>query len=95
MPILWPDTALGVYSSFIEISLFNKLAEEIVCRTGLQFLMTEPLSWLAAKNLLASALAARGQEGDRGGGCHAWTGEVLHQATDPCQRRRAAYGKYP
>ena len=34
---------------WFEISLFNKLAEEIVCRTGLQFLMTEPLSWLAAK----------------------------------------------
>ena len=84
VPILWPDTALGVYSSLIEISLFNKLAEEIVCRTGLQFLMTEPLSWLAAKNLLASALAARGQEGDGRGGCHAWTGEVLHQAPDPC-----------
>ena len=41
------------------------------------------------KNLLASALAARGQEG--GGRCHAWTLEVLHQATDPCQRRRAGY----
>ena len=77
---------------WFEISLFNKLAEEIVCRTGLQFLMTEPLSWPAAKNLLASALAARGQEG--GGRCHAWTLEVLHQATDPGQRRRAAYVKY-
>ena len=48
------------------------------------------------KNLLASALAARGQEGEggRGGRCHAWTGEDLHQATDPCQRQRAAYVKH-
>ena len=66
----WPSRNTSKMQNNIQLQI--RLDKEILCRPGLQFLMTGLLSWPAAKNLLAER-AHSPEDGWRGreGGCPA------------------------